>query len=66
MTQAFCVIHILVSGKSPEHRLSQHPDESMPAVLAGACSAPRNVRQFVPMAQPDLDAAPMDSPDVPS
>ena len=37
MTQAFCVIHILVSGKSPEHRLSQHSDESMPAVLAGAC-----------------------------
>src|SRR3981081_4278363 len=36
MTQAFCVIHILVSGKSPEHRLSQHSDESMPAVLAGA------------------------------
>jgi hypothetical protein len=37
MTQAFCVIHILVSGKSPEHRLLQHSDESMPAVLAGAC-----------------------------
>jgi hypothetical protein len=28
---------ILISGKSPEHRLSQHSDESMPAVLAGAC-----------------------------
>jgi len=37
MMQAFCVIHILISGKSPEHRLSQHSDESMPAVLAGAC-----------------------------
>ena len=35
MTQAFCVIHILVSGKSPEHRLSQHSDESMPAVSPG-------------------------------
>jgi hypothetical protein len=28
---------ILISGKSPEHRLSQHSHESMPAVLAGAC-----------------------------
>ena len=37
MAQAFCVVHILVSGKSPEHRLSQHSDESMPAILAGAC-----------------------------
>src|SRR3982074_3909344 len=36
MMQAFCVIHILVSGKSPEHRLSQHSDETMPSVLAGA------------------------------
>jgi hypothetical protein len=38
MTQAFGVIRILVSGKSPEYRLSQHSDESIPAVLAGACA----------------------------
>jgi hypothetical protein len=37
MAKTVSIIHILVSGKSPEHRLSQHSDESIPAVLAGAC-----------------------------
>jgi hypothetical protein len=37
MAQPLGVVHILVSGKSSEHRLSQHSDESMPAVPASAC-----------------------------
>ena len=37
MAQAFGVVHILVSGKPPEHRLPQQPDQRMAAVLAGAC-----------------------------
>ena len=37
MAQPLGVVHILVSGKSPEHGLPQHADKSMPAVLAGAC-----------------------------
>ena len=37
MAQALSVVHIFISGKPTEHRLSQHSDESMPAVLAGAC-----------------------------
>ena len=36
MAQPLGVVHILVSGKPPEHRLPQQPDQSMPAVLAGA------------------------------
>jgi hypothetical protein len=30
------VVHILVSGQPPEHSLSQHPDQRVMAVLAGA------------------------------
>jgi hypothetical protein len=37
MTQAFGVVHVLVSRETPQHGLSQHSDERMPAVLAGAC-----------------------------
>ena len=37
MTQAFCVVHVLIPGKPPKHGLPQHSDESMPAVLASAC-----------------------------
>ena len=36
MAQALGVVHILVSGKPPEHRLPQQPDQRMAAVLAGA------------------------------
>ena len=36
MAQALGVVHVLVAGKSPEDRLPQHSDESMPAVLARA------------------------------
>ena len=36
MAQALGVVHVLVSGKTPEHRLPQQPDQRMAAVLAGA------------------------------
>ena len=36
MAKPLGVIDILVSGKPPEHRLPQHSDQSVPAVLAGA------------------------------
>ena len=41
MAQPLGVVHILVSGKSSEHRLSQHSDESMPAVPTSACVGER-------------------------
>jgi hypothetical protein len=34
--QAFCVVHVLVSGEATENGLTQHSNESMPAILAGA------------------------------
>ena len=37
MPQAQGVVDILVSGKPPEHRLPQQPDQSVAAVPAGAC-----------------------------
>jgi ligand-binding sensor protein len=37
MAQPLGVIDVLVSGKPTEHRLPQHTDKSVPAVLAGAC-----------------------------
>ena len=36
MAQALSVVHIFISGKSPKYGLPQHPDESMPAIPAGA------------------------------
>ena len=36
VAQSLGVVDILVSGKPPEHRLPQHTDESVPAVLARA------------------------------
>ena len=36
MPQALGVVHIFISGKRTEHRLSQHSNESMPAIPAGA------------------------------
>ena len=36
MAQALSVVHIFISGKPTEHRLSQHSNESMPAIPAGA------------------------------
>ena len=36
MAQPLGVVDVLVSGKPIEHRLPQHPDKSVPAVLAGA------------------------------
>ena len=36
MPQALGVVHVLISGKPTKHRLPQHPDQSMAAVLAGA------------------------------
>src|SRR5580704_5397496 len=36
MAQALSVVHIFISGKPTEHRLSQHSSESMPAIPAGA------------------------------
>jgi hypothetical protein len=36
MAQTLGVVHIFVTGELPENRLPQHPDESMPAVLACA------------------------------
>jgi hypothetical protein len=35
--QAIGVVDILVSGKPPEHRLPQQPDQRMAAIPAGAC-----------------------------
>ena len=37
MPQAQRVVDILVSGKPPEHRLPQQPDQCMAAVPAGTC-----------------------------
>ena len=37
MAQALGVVDVLVSGKPPEDRLPQQPDQRMTAVLAGAC-----------------------------
>ena len=37
MPQAQGVVDILVSGKPPEHRLPQQPDQRMAAIPAGAC-----------------------------
>src|SRR5262245_49058674 len=37
MAQAFGIVHVLVSGKPPEHGLPQQPDQCMAPVLAGAC-----------------------------
>jgi hypothetical protein len=37
MAQAFCVVHIFISGKPPKHGLPQQPDQRMVAVLATAC-----------------------------
>src|ERR1700726_946044 len=37
MAQALSVFHIFISGQPTEHRLSQHSNESMPAIPAGAC-----------------------------
>jgi hypothetical protein len=36
VTQPLGVVDVLVSGKPTEHRLPQHTDKSVPAVLAGA------------------------------
>ena len=36
MAQPLGVVDVLVSGKPTEHRLPQHTDKSVPAVLAGA------------------------------
>ncbi len=36
MPKPFGVVDILVSGKPPKHGLTQHTDQSMAAVLAGA------------------------------
>jgi hypothetical protein len=36
MTQALGVVHIFISGEPTEHRLPQHPDQIMAAILAGA------------------------------
>jgi hypothetical protein len=37
MTQALSVVHIFISGKPTKNGLPQHPDQSMPAILASAC-----------------------------
>lgn len=37
MAKTFGVVHILISGKPPEHRLPKHSDKRMPAIPAGAC-----------------------------
>jgi hypothetical protein len=44
MAQAFGIVHVFVSGKPPEHGLPQQPDQSMAAVLAGACVGERLAR----------------------
>jgi hypothetical protein len=36
MAKTFGVVHILLSGKPPEHGLPQHADQRITAVLAGA------------------------------
>ena len=36
MPKPLGVVHVLIAGETPEHRLPQHPDKRMPAVLAGA------------------------------
>ena len=37
MAKTFGVVDILISRKSPEHRLPQHTDKRVPAVLSRAC-----------------------------
>lgn len=37
VTQELGVVHILVSSEAAKHRLPQHSDESMPAILTGPC-----------------------------
>ena len=34
MAEAVGIIHVLVSGETPEHGLTKQPDQSMAAVLA--------------------------------
>jgi len=36
MAKALGVVNIFVSGQSPKYGLPQHPNECMPAILAGA------------------------------
>jgi hypothetical protein len=36
IAQAFGVVHVLVSRETSEYGLPQHPDQSMPAILAGS------------------------------
>jgi hypothetical protein len=36
VAQTFGVVHVLVSGEPPEHRLPQQPDQRMATVPAGA------------------------------
>ena len=35
MAQAFGIVHVIISGEPPEHRLPEQPDQSMAAVPAG-------------------------------
>lgn len=35
MSQAFGVVHVIISGETPEHGLPNQPDQSMAAVPAG-------------------------------
>jgi hypothetical protein len=44
MAQAFGVVHVLVSSEAAEERLPQHPDESMPTVLARASVSEHLIR----------------------
>jgi hypothetical protein len=37
MAQSFGVVYILISSKTAKHRLPQHSEESVSAVLAGPC-----------------------------
>jgi hypothetical protein len=41
MPQAQGVVDVLVSGKPPEHRLPQQPDQRVAAIPAGACIGQR-------------------------
>ena len=50
MAQALGVVHVLVSGKTTEHRLPQQTDQRMAAVLAGARIGERLARH---RAQPE-------------
>ena len=48
MPQALGVVHILVSGKPTEDGLPQHPDKSMPAILAGSRIRDASAQQIRP------------------